>query len=130
MEIVIKKKCSIKALTSKCASEVVFNLIDTFWAHLLHSHNGRQYTALIIFELKLMWQELIIIQVYRDIPNCRKHWAIEWRYQWHAHYMDTGAIDQESGPLASSSSSLKNNQLETKALVDHPMKPCFVNVHD
>jgi len=47
------------------ASEVVFNLIDVFTIfgapHILQSDNGREFTALVISELKLMWPELVIV---------------------------------------------------------------------
>jgi hypothetical protein len=50
--------------TSKKASEVVFNLIDIFTIfgapHILPSDNRREFTALVISELKLMWPELVI----------------------------------------------------------------------
>ena len=61
----LTKFCNIKALTSKCASEVAFNLIDIFTIfgapHILQSGNGREFTALVISELKLMWPELVIV---------------------------------------------------------------------
>ena len=59
------KICNIRALTSKHASEVAFNLIDVFTLfgapHILQSDNGREFTALVISELKLMWPELVIV---------------------------------------------------------------------
>lgn len=57
--------CNIRALTSKHASEVAFNLIEVFTLfgapHILQSDNGREFTALVISELKLMWPELVIV---------------------------------------------------------------------
>jgi hypothetical protein len=61
----LTKFCNIKPLTSKKASEVAFNLIDVFTIfgapHILQSDNGREFTALVISELKLMWPELVIV---------------------------------------------------------------------
>jgi transposase InsO family protein len=61
----LTKFCNIKSLTSKKASEVTFNLIDIFTIfgapHILQSDNGREFTALVIPELKLMWPELVIV---------------------------------------------------------------------
>ena len=55
---------NIRALTSKHASEVAFNLIEVFTLfgapHILQSDNGREFTALVISELKLMSSKLII----------------------------------------------------------------------
>ena len=57
--------CNIRALTSKHASEVAFNLIEVFTLfgepHILQSDNGREFTALVISELKLMGPELVIV---------------------------------------------------------------------
>ena len=54
----LTKFCNIKPLTSKKASEVAFNLIDVFTIfvspHILQSDNGREFTVLVISELKLM----------------------------------------------------------------------------
>ena len=51
--------------TWKHASEVAFNLIEVFThfgaPHILQSDNGREFTALVISELKLMWPELVIV---------------------------------------------------------------------
>ena len=59
------KFCNITPLTSKKASEVAFNLIDVFTIfgapHILQSENGREFTALVISELKLMWPQLVIV---------------------------------------------------------------------
>ena len=59
----LTKFCNIKPLTLKKASEIAFNLIDMFTIfgapHILQSDNGREITALVIFELKLMWPELV-----------------------------------------------------------------------
>jgi hypothetical protein len=61
----LTKFCNIKPLTSKKASEVAFNLIDVFILfgapHILQSDNGREFTALVISELKLMWPQLVIV---------------------------------------------------------------------
>ena len=57
--------CNIRALTSKHASEFAFNLIEVFTLfgepHILQSDNGREFTALVISELKLMGPELVIV---------------------------------------------------------------------
>jgi hypothetical protein len=54
----LTKFCNIRALTSKHVSEVAFNLIEVFTLfgapHILQSDNGREFTALVISELKLM----------------------------------------------------------------------------
>ena len=61
----LTKFCNIKPLTSKKASEVAFNLIDVFTIfgapHILQNDNGREFTALVISELKLMWPQLVIV---------------------------------------------------------------------
>ena len=61
----LPKFCTIRALTSKHASEIAFNLIEVstlFGApHILQSDNGREFRALVISELKLMWSELVIV---------------------------------------------------------------------
>jgi hypothetical protein len=61
----LTKFCNIRALTSKHASEVAFNLIEVFTLfgapHILQSDNGSEFTALVISELKLMWPELVIV---------------------------------------------------------------------
>ena len=50
----LTKLCNIRALTSKHASEVTFNLIEVFTLfgapHILQSDNGREFTALVISE--------------------------------------------------------------------------------
>ena len=59
----LTKFCNIKPLTSKKASEVVFNLIDVFTIfgalHILQSDNGCEFTTLAISELKLLWPKLV-----------------------------------------------------------------------
>ena len=68
--------CSIRALTSKHASEVAFNLIEVFTLfgepHILQSDNGREFTALVISELKLMGPELVIVH-----GKPRSHGSVE-----------------------------------------------------
>jgi hypothetical protein len=48
--------CNIRALTSKHAAEVAFNLIEVFTLfgapHIIQSDDGRKFTALVISELK------------------------------------------------------------------------------
>ena len=55
----------IRTISSKKASDVAFNLIDVFTIfvspHILQSDNGREFTVLVISELKLMWPELVIV---------------------------------------------------------------------
>ena len=61
----LTKLCNIRALISKHASEVAFNLIEMFTffgaPHILQSDYGREFTALEISELTLMWLELVIV---------------------------------------------------------------------
>ena len=65
--------CNIRALTSKHASEVAFNLIEVFTLfgapHILQSDNGSEFTALVISELKLMGPELVIVHGIPDTLN-------------------------------------------------------------
>jgi hypothetical protein len=65
--------CNIRALTSKHATEVAFNLIEVFTLfgepHILQSDNGREFTALVISELKLMGPELVIVHGIPDTLN-------------------------------------------------------------
>jgi hypothetical protein len=71
----LTKFCNIKPLTSKKASEVAFNLIDVFTTfgapHILQNDNGREFTALVISELKLMWSELVIVMENLDTPSLK-----------------------------------------------------------
>ncbi|XP_076089944.1 KRAB-A domain-containing protein 2-like [Mytilus galloprovincialis] len=55
----------LRALKSKRAAEVAYQLLDIFLLfgapHILQSDNGREFTAHIITELKSLWSELVIV---------------------------------------------------------------------
>ncbi|XP_063415849.1 KRAB-A domain-containing protein 2-like [Mytilus trossulus] len=57
----LTKFAILRALTSKHASEVAYQLLDIFLLfgapHILQSDNGREFTANIIKELKDMWAD-------------------------------------------------------------------------
>ena len=55
----------LRPLKSKRAAEVAYQLTDIFLLlgapHILQSDNGREFTANIITELKLLWPELKLV---------------------------------------------------------------------
>ena len=55
----LTKYCVLRPLTSKCAAEVAFQLMDIFLLlgapQILQSHNGSEFTASVITELKVLW---------------------------------------------------------------------------
>ena len=55
----------LRPLTSKRAAEVAYQLTDIFLLigapHILQSDNGREFTANVITELKLLWPELKLV---------------------------------------------------------------------
>ena len=61
----LTKFAVLRPLTSKLAAEVRFQLLDIFLLfgalHILHSHNGREFTANIIKELKDMWPDCTLV---------------------------------------------------------------------
>ena len=61
----LTKFCVLRALTSKCASEVAYQLVDIFLLigapMILQSDNGAEFTSSIIEELKIIWPDLKII---------------------------------------------------------------------
>ena len=71
----LTKFCNIKPLASKKATEVAFNLIDVFTIfgapHILQSDNGREFTALVIPELKLMWPNWLLSMENLDTPSLK-----------------------------------------------------------
>ena len=61
----LTKFCVLRALTSKRASEVAYQLVDIFLLigapMILQSDNGAEFTSSIIEELKIIWPDLKII---------------------------------------------------------------------
>ena len=61
----LTKFAVLRPLTSKLAAEVGFQLLDIFLLfgapHILQSHNGREFTANIIKELKDMWPDCTLV---------------------------------------------------------------------
>jgi hypothetical protein len=61
----LTKFAVLRPLTSKLAAEVGFQLLDIFLLfgapHILESHNGREFTANIIKELKDMWPDCTLV---------------------------------------------------------------------
>jgi hypothetical protein len=66
----LTKFAVLRPLTSKLAAEVGFQLLDIFLffgaPHILQSHNGREFTANIIKELKDMCQIVLWFMVNQD----------------------------------------------------------------
>ena len=65
MKDYLTKVCVLKALTSKRAFEVAYQLVDIFLLlgtpHILQSDNGANFTAAVINELKDLWKDLVIV---------------------------------------------------------------------
>ena len=61
----LTKFCILRHLTSKCASEVTYQLLDIYLLlgapSILQSDNGSEFTAYVITELKQMWIDLGIV---------------------------------------------------------------------
>src|SRR5277367_5950751 len=61
----LTKFCVLRAMSSKRAAEVAFNLVDIFLLigapHILQSDNRSEFTASVITELKLLWPDLLIV---------------------------------------------------------------------
>ncbi|XP_041356808.1 KRAB-A domain-containing protein 2-like [Gigantopelta aegis] len=57
------KFCILRPLTSKRASEVAYQFLDTLQGapSILQSDNGSEFTAQVITELKQMWPDLVIV---------------------------------------------------------------------
>ena len=61
----LTKYCVLRPLTSKCAAEVAFQLMDIFLLlgapQILQSDNGSEFTASVITELKVLWPDLLMV---------------------------------------------------------------------
>ena len=61
----LTKFCALRAITSKRAAEVAYQLMDIFLMlgapHILQSDNGSEFTASVITELKLLWPDLLLV---------------------------------------------------------------------
>ncbi|KAF0686392.1 KRAB-A domain-containing protein 2-like, partial [Aphis craccivora] len=61
----LSKFVTLRALKTKTAAEVTYNLIDVFCSFrapsILQSDNGRKFVNRIIDELKYMWPQLKIV---------------------------------------------------------------------
>jgi hypothetical protein len=61
----LTKYCALRALSSKRAAEVAYQLMDIFLfigaPHILQSDNGAEFTASVIDELKLLWPDLLLV---------------------------------------------------------------------
>ena len=67
------KFCVLRLLTSKRASEVAYQLLDTFLLlgapAILQSDNSAEFTVKVIMELKQMWPDLVIMHVAFNVFN-------------------------------------------------------------
>ena len=78
----LTKFCIIRALSSKRASEVAYQLMDIFLMfgapQVLQSDNGSEFTAAVVKELMELWTELVIVHGKPRHPQsqgikCRHH---------------------------------------------------------
>ena len=66
----------LRPLKSKRAAEVAYQLTDIFLLfgapHILQSDNGREFTANVITELKLLWPELKVDHITHRVKDLWK----------------------------------------------------------
>ena len=104
----LTKYCVLRPLTSKCAAEVAFQLMDIFLLlgapQILQSHNGSEFTASVITELKVLWPISSWFTASLGILRVEvllKDWTVMWKTElWCERHADCMAQWQQLNRLA------------------------------